>query len=286
MAGCVPVTHTARVDSFIDDLINCFLDTEENRARQPHVVPVAMHCTSRPHAGTAEPIARRDILSGPKLIAEGTPAEEQLVLGWMLDTHRLLMRLPQDKYDAWSQDLRDLRLNKVTTYGDIDSIVGKLNHVAFLIPLACHFLTRLRALVNRRRPQHQQITVPHQAILDVSLWELLLEKASLGISMNRVTIRQPSQLAISDSCPFGIGCFLLEGTAWRVRIPQSSPIYAESTVNNFLEFLGMVVNVWLMCLTFRERSEALLVLGDHTSAIGWLFRSSRLPKDSIYFEAV
>ena len=41
MAVCVPVTHTARVDCFIDDLINCFLDTPENRARQPHVVPLA-----------------------------------------------------------------------------------------------------------------------------------------------------------------------------------------------------------------------------------------------------
>jgi hypothetical protein len=63
LAVIVPVTHTARVDSYIDDLINCFLDTEKNRAKQPHVVPLAMHCTSRPHAGTNEPITRRDIYS-------------------------------------------------------------------------------------------------------------------------------------------------------------------------------------------------------------------------------
>jgi hypothetical protein len=56
MAVHIPVTHTARVDSFIDNLINCFLDTKENRARQPHIVPLAMHCTSCPHAGSAEPI--------------------------------------------------------------------------------------------------------------------------------------------------------------------------------------------------------------------------------------
>jgi hypothetical protein len=74
LAVCAPVTHTARVDSYIDDLINCFLDTEENREKQPHVVPLAMHCTSRPHAGDDEPITRRDIVSGPKLIAEGAPA--------------------------------------------------------------------------------------------------------------------------------------------------------------------------------------------------------------------
>jgi hypothetical protein len=108
MAVCIPVTHTARVDSFIDDLINCFLDTAENREKQPHVVPLAMHCTSRPHAGAAEPITRRDILSGPKLIAEGTPAEEHIVLGWLIDTHLLQLKLPADKFDAWMIELISL----------------------------------------------------------------------------------------------------------------------------------------------------------------------------------
>jgi hypothetical protein len=121
--------------------------------------------------------------------------------------------------------------------------VGMLNHAAFLIPLAPHFLNRLRALVNRDRPQGQQITVSRQVVLDAKLWERFLLKASLGISMNRITIRQPTRLAVSDSCPFGIGGFLLEGRAWRVRVPKTSPIYGNSIFNNFLEFLGMVVNV-------------------------------------------
>jgi hypothetical protein len=104
--------------------------------------------------------------------------------------------------------------------------------------------------------------------------------------MNRITIRQPSQLAVSDSCPFGIGGFLLNGRAWRVRIPSSSPLYGESTANNFLEFLGMIVNVWLLCLDHPSSSEAFLAIGDNTSAIGWLFRSSRLPLSSFYYDAV
>jgi hypothetical protein len=44
--------------------------------------------------------------------------------------------------------------------------------------------------------------------------------------------------------------------------------------NNFLEFFGMVVNVWLTCLEHPNSSESLLAVGDNTSAIGWLFRSS------------
>jgi hypothetical protein len=55
MAVCIHVTHTARVDGLSDNLINMFLDTEENREREPHVIPLTMHCTSRPHSGDQEP---------------------------------------------------------------------------------------------------------------------------------------------------------------------------------------------------------------------------------------
>jgi hypothetical protein len=165
--------------------------------------------------------------------------------------------------------------------------IDLLTCVAFLIPLARHFLTRLRALINHNRPQQQQITVSKHIGLDCELWERFLWKAFQGISMNRITVRQPTRLAVSDSCcPFGIGAFLLEGRAWRVRIPESSPIYGQSTANNFLEFLGMFVNMWLMCLTFTDRSESLLAVGDNTSAIGWLFRSSHISPDSLYYDSL
>ena len=98
MTILVPPTRGGKVDGFIDDLINVFLDTPENCARQPHVVPLAMHVTSRPHAGDDdEPLPRRPILSAPKLIAEGSPAEVQVVLGWRIDTRRLEVSLPEDK---------------------------------------------------------------------------------------------------------------------------------------------------------------------------------------------
>ena len=44
--------RVGRVDGFIDDLlINVFADTQANCRIQPQVVPLAMHVTSRPHAG-------------------------------------------------------------------------------------------------------------------------------------------------------------------------------------------------------------------------------------------
>ena len=47
MAVYIPPTKAGgRVDGFIDDLINVFLDTPANSLRQPNVVPLAMHLTS------------------------------------------------------------------------------------------------------------------------------------------------------------------------------------------------------------------------------------------------
>ena len=84
MAVVLPALEARKVDVFIDDLIDAFPNSPANLARKPHVVPLAMHVTSRPHAGDdKEPILRRAILSMMKLLAEGSPAEQQIVLGWL-----------------------------------------------------------------------------------------------------------------------------------------------------------------------------------------------------------
>jgi hypothetical protein len=60
-----------RVDGFVDIDIIVFVNDLKNCRRQPHVVPLATHITSRPHVGEAhEPIPYRPILSLPKLIVE------------------------------------------------------------------------------------------------------------------------------------------------------------------------------------------------------------------------
>ena len=51
-----------------------------------------------------------------------------------------------------------------------------------------------------------------------------------------------------------------------------------------LEFLGMAITLWLSLIECRELglvNELILVLGDNTSAVHWIIRSS-LPKTSVY----
>jgi hypothetical protein len=279
MAVSIPPTKEGRVDGFIDDLINVFLDTERNCARAPHAVPLAMYATSRPHAGEEnEPIKRRAILSQQKLIAEGSPAEKQIVLGWHLNTRKITISLPADKYEAWTSSLAAILADRTCTKGELETLEGQLNHTAHMIPMTRHFLTRIRALKDSKSNKLSKLKILEAEAEDLKLWQEILERVHHGVSMNLIVIRQPTRLCWSDSCPFGIGGYCLtNGFAWRLRIPSTSPIHGSNLINNLLEFLGMAINVWLECRNAEKgQHPCILALGDSTSAIGWIHSTASL----------
>ena len=248
MAVSIPPTKAGgRVDGFIDDLINVFLDTPANCLRQPHIVPLAMHLTSRPHAGDEhEPVPRRPILSIPKLIAEGRPEEVQIVLGWRINTRLLEISLPDDKYRAWVEDVRRLRAAGHCPTKELETLVGRLNHTAYIIPNARHFMSRIRRGLEHGGGGRRKKVGP-EALDDLLLWEGFLKHANQGVPMNLLVTREPDKICWSDACPCGLGGYSLTGRAWRLRIPKSSPIFGHQGINNLLEFLGMAINVWLAC---------------------------------------
>ena len=141
----VPVTLKSRKDCFVDDTVSVFLDTLENLKRELHTTPLAVHVMSRLHAwDLEEPVFRKPLLAPNKLMAEGRPAEVQIVLGWSLDARRLLVSLPEDKFRAWS-----LYLNGALEKGDVtgavlESLISRLNHTSHLAPLSRHFLNHLQ----------------------------------------------------------------------------------------------------------------------------------------------
>jgi hypothetical protein len=102
MAYTIPTAFTCCSDCFVDDVVQIFLDTPENQRRLPSIILFIANTFFRPHAGDDEPVPRWPLFSPEKLCAKGTPAEIQIVLGWLLDTRRLLLGLPLDKYLSWS----------------------------------------------------------------------------------------------------------------------------------------------------------------------------------------
>ncbi|KAI2493346.1 hypothetical protein MHU86_21191 [Fragilaria crotonensis] len=283
MAVEIPLAESrvGRVDGFIDDLINVFVDTPDNCRMQPHVVPLAMHVTSRPHAGESEPITRRPLLSMPKLLAEGSPAEIQIVLGWRLDTRRMLISLPDDKFVAWSEDLGRLISQPRCRYHDLDQLVGRLNHSSFVLPISRHFMSRIRDVLSPRKHKNSMLTIGDEVRDDFKLWFDILTRANRGISINLIVTREPTRICWSDACPHGMGGYSLSGRAWRLKIPADHAVRGNASVNNLLEFTAMVVNIWLECIDAPQNDQpCILAIGDSTSAIGWLFKTSTLDLES------
>ena len=192
MAVRVPPTKRGKVDGFIDDLIHVFWDTPSNLERLPHAIPLAMFVTSQPHAGeAAEPLPRRDILSLPKLMAEGTPAESQIVLGWRVNTREMTIGLPENKFTDWTRDIQKLIDLKRCTFGELESLAGRLGHASYAIPLTRHFLERIERTVSRHDARKTAtLELVEDVVRDLELWKIFLTKANRGVSINVVTIRK------------------------------------------------------------------------------------------------
>ena len=203
------------MDDFIDDLINVFVDTPANCRIQPHVVPLAIHITSRPHAGDdSEPVIRRPLLSPAKLLAEGSPAEIQIVLGWKINTRRLTISLPDDKFTAWSADLTKIHVRKSCLYHELDELVGRLNHTSFVLPVTRHFLGRIREGLSPRQHKKRVVHLSDAVRADLQLWKEILIRAHAGISINLIVTREPDRSCWSVACPFGLGGYSISGRAW------------------------------------------------------------------------
>ena len=130
--------------------------------------------------------------------------------------------------------------DKGCTKGGLDTLEGQLNHAAYGIPLARHFLTRLRAARNSRLNKKARINLTSPILADLILWMELLQWANTGISMNLIVTRRANRICWSGSCPFGLGGFLLRsGHARRFRIPKGNVFYGSAWINNLPEFLGM-----------------------------------------------
>jgi hypothetical protein len=173
---------------------------------------------------------------------------------------------------------------------ELQTLMGRLNHASYVIPLARHFLGRLRQRLHINQSARQHLSFSKEELADLLLcWTKFLLSARNGISLNNLTLRRPSQIGLSDSCPFGMGGFTWTGRAWRLRIPESCLLHGVSEANNVLEFPAMALTFWLVILECRDkgvRQESILSVGDNTSAIGWIFRSSRLDPSSPYYHPV
>ena len=214
------------VDVFIDDIISVFPALSQEHVKKCSLAPLlALDATSRP-VHPHEKVPRDPMLATEKAIAEGTPAETQIILGWKFDTRRLLISIPDDKHKNWTRDtvavLTSAARNRRIKHEDLEKLLGRLQHTAAILPEANHFLNRIRT-AEMRAKQHGSTRLSTKTRHDLTYWLALLDQAHFGINMNLLVSRLPDHIIRTDACEEGLGGVLLTtGRAWRYKLPNDA----------------------------------------------------------------
>lgn len=263
-----------RFECYLDDLFG--VCRESDVAKAAAVIPLALHLVSRPVSkDTEESFPRDDFLAVSKFLAEARPSERKVILGWVVNTRTLVISLPADKHLTWTKELQVLKSapGRRVNAKALETTIGRLNHAAYVIPGARHFLGRLYRACERARACGS-VRLSEAQVDDITLWERFLEDAARGISLNRVVCRWPTRVVRVDACPQGIGGYCMQsGVAWRFRLGPD--LVGRATLNS-LEFLAALVGVWVEHQVGPpwRADDVMLCQGDSSSATGWIARSS------------
>lgn len=133
------------IDGYIDDAISISVDVDDHQARGQHAVPVALHTVFRPN-NPNEAIIGDPSLADKNLKAEGTLTETKTILGWEVNSRDFIIVLPADKVQMWTEDINSLLQQNRVKFKQLESLIGRINHVGFIIPYARYFLNQLRWL--------------------------------------------------------------------------------------------------------------------------------------------
>ena len=270
-------SRTSFCDGYIDDFLSVGLEINDEVNKSQQAPTIAVSTIFRPVA-TDEPIPRDDAISAKKLKGEGTPHEQKTMLGWLLCTRTCKIYLPVDKATAWNTDIIHLLKTETVSQKTLESLIGRFNHVGYIIPTARYFINRLRHLLFRCEKYGTQ-KIQKWELEDLKLWQKFLEHTSKsGISFNNVCFTKQTSETLTDASEFGLGGFNTStGKAWRFEIP----LWMRKTMHiNLLEFIACTIGIWLEIIDNRNQNkfQRIHALTDNSSAVGWLYKASFNPK--------
>ena len=271
-----------KADVFIDDIITVGVDTGTNLQKIVAGPCTIMHALAQ-HSLNDPFIPRQDFISDDKNEAEGAPEEVKITLGWVLDTRRLLIQLPKHKFKAWSTQVDSFTKRKSACSKDLQSILGRLENIAIIIPMFGHFLNNIRQTEIKATISNKSQKINNRTREDFVLAKKFIEKAYSGVNMNLMTFRVPTKIYINDASEHGLGGFATHsGKAWNWVIPEKLRGRAHI---NLLEFLAQVISIWVDVINEEiDPLDCLLGMGDNTASMGWLRRTNFRENDESDFE--
>jgi hypothetical protein len=209
------------------------------------------------------------LISSKKLQAEGKLSEIKIILGWEINTRSLLISLPEYKAYSWLRDIESIIESGRSNYKFLESLLGRLNHIACILAPMHHFMGCLYRAVYRAKAYKGWTALSPNELQDLGLHADFINLARNGLSLNTFTYRKPTLIYRSDACKFGMGGYnLVSGKAWRWELPLD---LCNRTSINSLEFLACLITIWVDTTNSQVQMEdCILSQTDITSAAGWL----------------
>ncbi len=263
----LPINDIGLADIYIDDTIGVAIDIDSNPCRVNRAIPLAINTFARP-IDPNDPIPRNPLISQKKLVAEGKMDECKIVLGWMINTRSLTISLPKDKYTKWTLQIDQLLTTKRVSTKQLETLIGRLNHLGSVLQMIRHFLSRLRNALFRTLSKGWTC-LQYSEKSDLYLMKQFLDHTASGISINNVVFRKPTHIYRSDASEFGLGGYnIISGRAWRFELPVDCRL---RTSLNSLEFIACLINIWIDILMDNVPAEScFLSQTDSSTAAGWL----------------
>lgn len=155
----------------------------------------------------------------------------------------------------------------------MESLVGRLNHIAFLMHMLKHFMSRLwMALCWTQTHKFTYLKSTEKADLELMLFFLQIA-ALKGVSLNNLSFRKPTDIYRLDASLHGIRWFnILLDTAWLLQSPVNCCL---RTTLNSLEFIAASVAFWIDYINGVISPESCILSQiDSTSVAGWIKKSN------------
>ena len=262
-------------DGFIDDIMGLGIENPRINKCLLHAPALAMHILFRPAADKDSKIPRDNIVNCIKHPAEGLLEEKKLILGWLIDFRRFRVHLPKHKLREWLIDIDSAINTKSLSTKTLESIMGRLNHAGYVLPFGKYFLNRLRTkLKNSLRMKFKFTNLNISEIEDLKFWRKLLFIANIqDIDINHITFTVPSITCYSDACEHGMGGYVVNGPAWRYKLP---PELVGVFSINLLELIAASLTIQLAIHHIKDKSypHRILAFTDNSSALNWLHKSN------------
>jgi hypothetical protein len=277
------------VDIYMDDFIAVAQGSATTLANVRSTLFYAIDEVFRPLHPTDTPFNRSQPISIKKLNkGDARWTTRTTVLGWIVDTERETIELPQHRADRLHAILDTLLHKRRLSLNNWQKYIGELQSMVMAIPGARGLFSMLYAAISERSEQQRvRISRPiHDALVDFAALahDLRARPTRIGELVDTLAVA----CGTADASGAGMGGVWLSATSdftpflWRATFPRKVQAQlvtdanpSGSITNSDLELAGQVAAQEVLTQHYDCRERTLAVFTDNISARAWQRKGAR-----------